>query len=274
MDVQMPGMSGFDVTRAIRKEATQEWFPIVFLTALAETAEIVSGIEAGGDDYLTKPVAPVVLKAKLRAMERIATMRRRLMKAAAELNEAKAKLEQLANVDGLCNLANRRVFNETLEIEILRAARIEMPLSLVMIDVDHFKIYNDRLGHQAGDECLRQVAAALKETIRRPSDLAARYGGEEFVLVLPETDHAGAIFVAEAVRTRLRARAIPHPREPGALVTVSLGVATSFAGTIDGAELIKKADGALYRAKELGRDRVEGAPREADGEPPALAVHA
>lgn len=258
MDIDMPGLSGLDATRTIRADTARDWFPIIFVTGRTDSREIAKAIEAGGDDYLTKPVDPIVLGAKMRAMERIAEMRRRLVDTTAELSVAKVKLEELANEDSLTGLGNRRLFDSYLANEMLRSRRNGMPLSLLMMDVDYFKAYNDLLGHPAGDACLREVAQVVKNFARRPTDLVARYGGEEFAVILPETPSPGALRVAERFLETLRSRKIPHPRRAGAIVGISVGVATtSSARRWEVSELIGEADRALYEAKQSGRDRVE-----------------
>ena len=175
-----------------------------------------------------------------------------------ELREANRLLEAQASTDGLTGVANRRHFDRVLAQEWKRHALSASPLSLLLIDVDHFKKYNDAHGHLAGDDCLREVARTLRASVRRPADLVARYGGEEFAVVLPETERSGAIAMADTVRERLRLRGLPHGG-PGAgpLVTLSIGC-TSMVPTCGDAteELIKRADRALYEAKAAGRDRA------------------
>jgi diguanylate cyclase (GGDEF)-like protein/PAS domain S-box-containing protein len=163
------------------------------------------------------------------------------------------ELERLARTDPLTSLGNRRAFDEHLEVEVLRAARSNEPLSLLLCDVDHFKRYNDRYGHQQGDACLVRVGEALEGVIRRPADLAARYGGEEFALVLPGTSREGAASRAERVRAAVRELGIVHEASDRGVVTVSVGVATVM-GAWTSAELIALADKALYEAKAAGRD--------------------
>jgi diguanylate cyclase (GGDEF)-like protein/PAS domain S-box-containing protein len=175
-----------------------------------------------------------------------------------ELNKAFRTVENLASVDGLTGMANRRRFDEILEQEWLRAQRDQTPLSLLMIDVDHFKLYNDSYGHLAGDDCLRHVAQVMREFINRPADLPARYGGEEFAVILPDTDRQGALEIAGRMRLAIEHLGIPHADSPWGIVTFSTGVATLFPG--QGEEhsfLVHAADGALYRAKRSGRNRVE-----------------
>jgi diguanylate cyclase (GGDEF)-like protein/PAS domain S-box-containing protein len=172
--------------------------------------------------------------------------------------KAQTELERLANHDGLTGIFNRRGFDERLHNEWSRTSREKQPLSLIMIDVDHFKRFNDTYGHQAGDDCLKKVATVLEQQTYRPSDMAARYGGEEFAMILPSIDEDGASVVANRIRESIAALAIPHSAS-GAIrvVTVSVGVATARpvqGGKAD--ELIRRADEALYQAKGAGRNRV------------------
>lgn len=180
-----------------------------------------------------------------------------------QLAEASRQLEQLASTDGLTGLANRRVLDRQLETEFARAARDQSDLSFLLIDVDNFKAFNDTYGHQAGDECLRTIAAALQTSLRRPGDLTARYGGEEMAAIMPGTNAAGAFERAETVRQAVRDLAIPHSRSNLPVVTISVGVATFKRGTglDDAAELVRAADTALYSAKSGGRDKVMQATR-------------
>ena len=188
-----------------------------------------------------------------------------------QLEEANSKLQQLSEVDPLTGIANRRRFEETLAREWRRAMRDEMPLSLIMIDIDFFKDFNDALGHQVGDQCLRRVAGEIREALTRPGDLVARYGGEEFAAVLPSTPARGARAVADLLRGRIETLATLHPSAPGGIVTISLGVATAAPGEATSPEaLISAADEALYRAKRAGKNRVES--DAFDGPVPAESV--
>ncbi|MBT9516619.1 MAG: diguanylate cyclase [Methyloversatilis discipulorum] len=259
LDVVLPGMDGYEVARRIRAiEQSGEWTPIIFLTARTADTDLVQGITAGGDDYLFKPISEVVLAAKVRAMQRILQMRYSLVVLTRKLDAANQELTRLTSLDGLTGLSNRRHFDETMLREWRRAARYKRPLSLVLVDVDHFKQYNDTYGHLAGDECLKTVASALQAVSRRPSDLVARYGGEEFALVLPETDLSGARSVAEGLCDAIRALQLPHAAAASGHVTISVGVASLMPGNGVGGpqNLIAEADLALYAAKSGGRDRV------------------
>ncbi len=270
LDIIMPGLDGFAVARRIRQlEQDGEWTPIIFLTARASDEDLRRGIEAGGDDYLIKPVSAIVLKSKVKAMQRIAQMRHSLVVLTRKLDEANRELTRLSSVDGLTGIANRRRFDETLQREWRRASRSGQPMSLLVADVDCFKQFNDGYGHQVGDECLKAVAYTLEKKLRRPVDLIARYGGEEFAAILPETGPDGALAVAESMRAGVEALAIPHRFSLAApQVTVSVGVASLIPARGDEQgfpALLRLADEALYTAKHRGRNRVENGAGRLDG---------
>jgi len=258
LDVNMPGIDGYETARRIRAAQPDEWLPIIFLSANEYDQHLERAIESGGDDYLVKPVSPVVLSAKIRALQRLDQMRGKLVDVSKELSAANQRLETLANQDGLTGIANRRAFDSLIEREIARALRSREPLSVALCDVDHFKAYNDRYGHPAGDECLRKISAAIARSCRRGTDFAARYGGEEFALLLPDTPAEGALKVVEKARQEVAALAIPHEASSaGPLVSLSAGVATfSLDQDKSAADFIARADQALYRAKHQGRNRV------------------
>ncbi len=264
LDIIMPGMDGFEVARRIRQlEQAGEWTPIIFLTARTSDADLEKGISVGGDDYLIKPVSETVLAAKLKAMQRIAQMRYSLLVLTRKLDDANQELTRLSSLDGLTGIPNRRQFDDTLLREWRRSSRQRRPLSILLCDVDFFKQFNDGYGHQVGDECLKAVARTVQSVLRRPADLAARYGGEEFAVILPDTELTGAVQVAEAVRSSVEGLRITHRFSRGSgVVTVSVGVAstTPAPGETDSAGLLKRADDALYQAKQAGRNRIAAAP--------------
>jgi diguanylate cyclase (GGDEF)-like protein len=250
MDVEMPGLNGFETTRLIREWLAGHWIPIIFVTGLNEDENYREGIEAGGDDYLIKPVSFMIIKAKIRAMERIAEMRD-------QLNQLNAELEALSQLDSLTQIYNRRTFNELAQQQWALAKRHQQPISALMIDVDHFKLFNDHYGHPAGDACLKKVTHAIKSCLHRSSDILGRYGGEEFIVLLPETDAKGAMRVAQAISEAMENIQIRHDVSPSSTyVTASIGGATCLRTTgHDLEELIKNADRALYKAKRAGRNR-------------------
>ncbi len=251
MDVEMPGLNGFETTRLIREWLAGHWIPIMFVTGKSDDESFAEGIEAGGDDYLIKPVNPVILKAKIRAMERLIEMRN-------QLNKLNKELETLSQRDSLTHLYNRRTFNELSTKEWLRAGRTKKSISLLMLDIDHFKQYNDHYGHPAGDRCLIKVSKALEDTLKRPTDIVARYGGEEFVVLLPDTDLAGAEIVAEKLRSAIEDLDIHHEMSDTAeVITTSIGLCSSdYTTGFKIAALFKPSDQLLYKSKADGRNCV------------------
>jgi len=257
LDVIMPIKDGIEAAKEIRAlcEQAHDWVPIIFLSAMTDSDDIARGIEAGGDDYLTKPIDAVVLNAKLNAMQRIANMRH-------DLQKANQKLKLMAMKDGLTGLANRHHFDEAIRKEFKRSMRSNTPLSLIMADIDKFKPYNDNYGHQAGDDCLKTVAQLMQSVIKRPGDLVARYGGEEFAIILPETDATAAGIVAELVQQAFDLNKIPHAHSTVAdHLTLSLGVASiqpekgqDVSDAIH--TMIEVADKGLYQVKQQGGNAV------------------
>lgn len=258
LDAQLPDIDGFDVALKIRAlEKPEDWTAIIFLTSMSNDEDLARGIEVGGDDYLMKPISEVVLKAKIRAMHRLVEMQRSLVSVTQKLNEANVKLQRLSATDGLTGISNRRMYDELAIREWRRCERMNKPLALVMIDVDHFKLFNDKYGHQTGDECLKKVAEQVGRAAPRATDLAARYGGEEFVLVLGETDTDGAKWIANRLRQQVSELNIPHYATDSRHVTISCGVASVIPDETCTLEtLLKSADHALYKAKKSGRDQV------------------
>lgn len=249
MDVEMPQVNGFELTRQIR-ELQEQWIPIIFLTGQCDDSYLSQGIDAGGDDYLLKPVNSIVLAAKIRAMSRIAQMK-------AELDEANHALLKLTHLDPLTEVVNRRGLDESMGRYWRMNLREKSQMSVIFLDIDHFKAYNDNYGHQRGDECLREFCQVVASQLRRPADLLARYGGEEFVILLPKTDLEGAILVGDAVVKRLSEVRIEHAySSTKPYLTSCLGVASTSCGAKSAKQLMEQADKALYQAKMNGRDRL------------------
>ncbi|MEI6207630.1 MAG: diguanylate cyclase [Desulfuromonadales bacterium] len=244
LDIQMPDMSGYQVCQALRAMPRLEGVPVIFLTAMSQQEDEVAGLKLGAVDYIIKPFNPDIVR--LRVQNHL------------ELKRYRDDRVRLALLDGLTGIPNRRAFDEQLGREWFRSLRTQAVLSLIMIDVDLFKPYNDTYGHLGGDDCLKQVAASLLTSLRA-SDFAARYGGEEFVCILHEANQAGALITAERICSKVESLHIPHCTSAvSSYVTVSLGMAT-FIPTEDHTPdfLIKMADQMLYKAKEKGRNRVE-----------------
>lgn len=244
LDVMMPGTDGFQVCEWLKSERATANVPVIFITGVGDTEGEARGLELGAVDYVNKPINPPVVR--LRVQHQI------------ELKRARDQLTRMAVTDGLTGLANRRQFEETLERENARLARTQGELSVILMDIDYFKPFNDTLGHVRGDDCLREVARVLEEVISRSSDLAARYGGEEFGCILPDTPLEDAEQVAERVRAVIEDLAIPHPgSEVADHVTASLGVASLHCQPRQSAlRVVARADEQLYRAKAEGRNRV------------------
>lgn len=273
LDVQMPGINGFEVAELMKQKKSTQDIPIIFITAISkEEKYIFKGYENGAVDYIYKPIKNEILKSKVKVFLKLNKQRRlienktivledkikELEQTKKELNEANEKLERLANIDGLTQISNRRSFDQRLKKEYLRLSRTKQPLSLLLIDIDYFKRYNDRYGHQAGDDCLKKVATKISEATKRPADFTARYGGEEFSVILPETNNQGAITVAEEIRKGVQSLQILN-EDPKVcdFITVSIGVETLYPETnVHYETIIGLADKALYKAKEKGRNRV------------------
>ena len=255
LDAEMPGMSGFQLCQAMKADPVLADVPVIFVTSHGDEATEEAGLALGAVDFIAKPIRPAIVAARVRTHLR--------------LKLASDRLQRLAETDGLTGLANRRILDQVVEREWHRARRSGSPLSLLMIDVDFFKRYNDTYGHLQGDQCLIAVAGALRRCVGRESDLVARYGGEEFVVLLPETGGAGARRLAEGILAAVRDLALPHQASELGSVSVSVGVA-SFDQASRGWEscgaraeeiaagperLLALADQALYRAKQAGRCR-------------------
>lgn len=261
MDIEMPVMNGFEAANHIRAiEATQQWAwtPVIFLTASYTENNLITAIEAGGDDFMAKSVSEPVLQSKMKAMARIANLRQRL-------SVANQKLEEMANRDGLTALCNRRYMDLRLDAAFAVATQRGTPFALLMLDVDNFKRYNDHYGHQAGDDNLRSVAAAIDSVVGKANAeglthdaFAARYGGEEFAVVIPGASEDAYEKVAASIVGAVRQLAIPHEKNAGwGIVTISAGGTRLEIADGGVAAMFHAADERLYRAKERGRNRAE-----------------
>ena len=258
LDEVMPVKHGTQVAKEIRELEQDDWVPIIFLSGRAKPKDIAYGIEAGGDDYLTKPIDDVILKAKLIAMERIAQMRRKLFDLSQKLAEANKTLTNLADSDGLTGLANRRHLDNQVERELARSVRNQEPISIIMCDIDDFKKFNDYYGHIVGDDCLKKVAQAMAAQAKRATDIVARYGGEEFTIVLPNTALVYARWISEKVRYAVEQLQIPHEFSANRLVTLSMGVYSGIPHPDETcSDILQKADSALYLAKLSGKNQVK-----------------
>jgi len=244
LDIVMPGLNGYEVCERLKRNPFTAHIPVIFITALGDIEAETRGLEVGAVDYVTKPISPPVVRVRVRNH--------------IELFRARNELAILAMTDSLTGLANRRRFDQALEAELVRLRRLREKLSLIMLDLDYFKPFNDTYGHVAGDHCLRMAADVLSTLIYRAPDLAARYGGEEFACILPQTDHAGALSVAERIRSGVAALEIPHAASSTATsVTVSIGVVTMVCRRdTTPNHAIEMADRQLYRAKENGRNQI------------------
>jgi diguanylate cyclase (GGDEF)-like protein len=265
MDLAMPGVDGVEACRRIKSSEPLRDIPIIMVTGRTEEHAIERAFAAGALDYILKPARPVELLSRLRSAQALKreldcrkARERELVEVMRQLEEANDRLHRLATSDALTGVANRLQFDLVFEREWKRAHREVEPLALLLIDIDHFKAFNDRFGHLEGDRCLKRVAATLQNEVKRPTDLAARYGGEEFVVLLPNTDNAGAIAVAESIRAAVERQGRDDAVTNGqTAVTVSVGLATCLPETGVGPEqLVAAADQALYAAKAAGRNRV------------------
>ena len=262
LDANMPGLDGFAICRQLHQEYPD--LPIIFVTAASDNASEVRALEAGALDFINKPFNPPVVRARVNVH--------------LKLKAHNDVLRTLGSRDSLTGLWNRRALDERLALEWRRAQRHHQPLALLMIDIDHFKAYNDHYGHIQGDDCLRQVAKAIAGLVNRAGDLVARYGGEEFVVLLAATGQDEALTLAERIRATVEGLAIPHAASSaGPVVSLSIGVAGCLPQRVAGEEpsapapadnseqvsgfhlakkLVGRADQALYAAKLGGRNRV------------------
>jgi len=241
LDVVMPGMSGYEVCEALKADPDTATIPVIFVTSLNDEEDEEKGLKLGAVDYITKPFRAAIVLARIENH--------------LKLKSYQDLLRRQSNLDGLTGLPNRRAFDDLLGQEWRRGARLRSPLSLILLDIDHFKQYNDHYGHLAGDECLRLVGRDLA-SVGRSMDFVGRYGGEEFVCILPHTDSSGAQKVAERLQDKINELGITHEHSSAAEhVTISMGVATILPNLkVSPEQLILSADKMLYRAKDEGRN--------------------
>lgn len=263
-DLVMPDIDGMKLVRSFRGHQATQSIPIIVLSSKEAALDKSEAFSNGASDYLVKLPDVIELIARIRAHSRsyLAQMQRdqayrALRELQTQLEQKNKELERLSSLDGLTGIPNRRIFDETLEREWKRAVRDKSPLGLLLIDIDYFKPFNDNYGHQGGDDCLKQVAAALRVNLKRGGDMVARYGGEEFVVILPATDIQGAAAIAKGLCEAISEMNLPHAHSKAAdHVTISIGVASALPkGDERPSHLISLADEALYAAKERGRNR-------------------
>ncbi|OEF98665.1 GGDEF domain-containing response regulator [Desulfuribacillus alkaliarsenatis] len=257
MDGIMPEIEGIEACRLIRNIEGMADIPIIMVTGKTDIKTLQDAFDAGANDYITKPFNKLELLARVRAALNLKYEIDKRKDRERELKELNKILQELSSIDGLTGVANRRRFDETLEIEFKRAVRNNKKLSIIMADIDFFKEYNDTYGHQAGDDCLKKIASVLNDIVKRPGDLVARYGGEEFVVILPDTDEQGAKNIALLAKNNVENLKIPHEKSRvGEHVTISLGVSTLTEDIATRHQLLKEADIALYESKKSGRNCV------------------
>ncbi|WP_377703901.1 diguanylate cyclase [Pseudoduganella sp. UC29_71] len=268
-DLVMPSVDGFALIQAYRADELTRNVPVIVLSAKEDPKLKAHSFAMGANDYIVKLPDKLELLARVRyhSAGHISRLQRDqafrfLRESQKHLADANIELQKLAALDGLTGIANRRRFDETMKVEWQRGQRERQPLSLLMCDVDCFKIYNDTFGHLSGDLCLKKTAAVLTEHLKRPADLAARYGGEEFAILLPDTRLEGALALAESCVEHLARLGIDNPdAKPHGVVTMSVGVACVLPSPHSSIEeLIGSADRALYAAKSGGRNRAVAAP--------------
>jgi diguanylate cyclase (GGDEF)-like protein len=277
LDINMPCMDGYEVCSALKQSEKTQNIPIIFISVLDDVLDKVKAFQVGGIDYITKPfqleevIARIENQLKIQRLQEELQEKNRILeeknilltreidqrkKAENALKKANQKLQKLVCIDGLTKVSNRRKFDEYLKQEWVRLGRQNNPLSLILCDIDYFKAYNDTYGHPAGDECLKQVAQAICQAVKRPADLVARYGGEEFAAILPHTHSTAALSVARNIQRKIQQLNIKHcASDVCDIVTISLGICTMIpTGEASTDTLILSADKALYQAKQTGRN--------------------
>lgn len=244
LDVMMPEMDGYEVCKRLKVSAQTKGIPIIFITGKVHEEDEIYGLNLGAVDYITKPFSPIIIKARVNTQ--------------AELIRYRKLLEEISYLDGLTGISNRRKFDEYLDSTWNFAERESLPISMILMDIDHFKQFNDNYGHLKGDDCLIQISRALSKAVVRKTDCIARYGGEEFACILPNTNMDSAVIIADNLRRSIMALQIPHAySSAGDRVTISFGVATIIPDRNSSCSvLIQAADDALYRSKAGGKNMV------------------
>lgn len=243
LDVMMPEMDGYEVCTRLKENKFTDMIPVIFVTSLDSEDDEQKGLELGAIDYITKPFHPSIVKMRIRNH--------------LELVRYRNQLKYLSTTDGLTGIANRRRFDDQLYIEWGRALREREPFSLLFVDIDNFKKYNDYYGHLQGDECLKTIAQAIEQCYKRDTDIVARYGGEEFAVVLPNTDLEGANACAERLTAKIKSLEIPHPENANyGIVTMSIGLSSVIpTPNFTPEQVLNFVDGCMYEAKETGRNK-------------------
>jgi diguanylate cyclase (GGDEF)-like protein len=257
LDVEMPKLNGFEVAKKIRELDENTWIPIIFLTCYKDDDRLSQGIEAGGDDYLIKPVSSVVLNAKLNAMQRISEMQTKLLSLTKTLSNTNEELQLSVITDPLTGAKNRLYMEKSIKREWFRCKRNKTELSMLIIDVDNFKTLNDKNGHPAGDKCLVELVKLITSHLNRSTDVLCRYGGDEFIIILPDTDENYSLKIAEKIRTNVEAYNSKTDFKIPVTISISIGSVTCIPDAkISPDDLLTYADNALYTAKEKGRNCV------------------
>lgn len=244
LDVLMPDINGFELIKSLKHHAHTSSIPVIFITALSDTNHEEQGLRLGACDYIYKPFHATIVQARVRLH--------------LQLSRQRKLLEQLAHIDPLTGIANRRKYDQVLEQLWRSATRQHSHLSLVMLDIDHFKEFNDHYGHAAGDKVLHQVATHLKQTLRRPNDFIARYGGEEFVILLPDSDEEGSRQLIEHCLSSIEQLQLEHGYSPiSDYITLSAGgISCAATQAEDPNDVLKRADDMLYKAKQSGKNQL------------------
>jgi diguanylate cyclase (GGDEF)-like protein len=257
VDAVMPLVDGFEFCTQLKDIESSQFTPVLMITSLDDGNSIDRAFAVGATDYITKPINLAILRQRIKSLIQQSQLIKNQHNLNQELQQANQDLHFLATSDSLTKIANRHSFDLYLRQEWEKMSRIGSPISLIFIDVDRFKLYNDRYHHINGDKCLMKIAMAMRDSVRRASDLVARYGGEEFAVILPNTEAFGALQVAENIRRAVRLAAIPHEDSPSGWVTISLGVTTIVPQPhLHPEAFVDTADRALYQAKSQGRDRA------------------